>query len=314
VTQYIVRRLLSAIPVLLLVSLATFFGIRVLPGDLATVRLGENATPQDVEALRNELGLDRPLPIQYLDWLGNTLRGDPGDSLKSGLPVLPLLRQRLPTSIELGLLAVMVSFAIGIPLGVVSAVRHGSVVDQTIRVVAVVGQAVPTFWFAILVLTFLSLNFGWAPPFEYKSLVDDPIHNAKQMLLPAVILGYTQSATLMRFTRSAMLEVLRQDYMRTARAKGLRHTTVIWRHGLRNAMNPILSIAGVQLSALIGGSLIIEHIFSLPGVGKLTLEAIFSRDYTQLQLNVLFLATVVTMMNLLVDLSYGIADPRIRPH
>jgi peptide/nickel transport system permease protein len=311
-TTYIVTRLLSVLPVLFLVSLATFFGIRVLPGDLATVRLGDSATEQDVAELRSELGLDQPLPVQYIEWLGNTLRGDAGDSLQSGLPVLPLLRQRLPASIELGVLAVIVSFAIGIPLGILSAVRHGSILDQSIRVVAVLGQAVPTFWLAILALTFLSLNFGWAPPFQYKSIIEDPLHNAKQMLLPAVILGYAQSATLMRFTRSAMLEVLRQDFIRTAHAKGLASRTVVWRHGLRNALNPILSIAGVQLSLLMGGSLIIEQIFSLPGVGKLTFDAIVARDYTQLQLNVLFLAAVVTLMNLLVDLAYGIVDPRVR--
>ncbi|MGE3074457.1 MAG: ABC transporter permease [Dehalococcoidia bacterium] len=309
---YIFQRILGILPVLFMVSLATFFAIRVLPGDLATARLGDNATPEAVADLRDELGLNRPLVVQYGEWISGIVRGDPGNSLKSGLPVGTTLKQRLPATIELAVLSIVVSFLIGIPLGVMAAVRQDRFLDQVIRVVAVVGQAVPSFWVAIVSLTLLSIYWSWAPPFEYRSVVEDPIHNMKQMLLPALILGYAQSATLMRFTRSAMLEVLRQDYIRTARAKGLRSSTVMWRHGLRNAMNPVLSISGVQLSTLIGGSLIIEQIFSLPGVGKLTLDAIVTRDYPQLQLNVLFLALAVTATNLAVDLSYGWLDPRLR--
>lgn len=311
---YISHRVLGMIPVLFLVSLGTFLAIRVLPGDLATAKLGDNANPEDVAALRIELGLDRPLIVQYGEWIGGVLSGDPGDSLKSGIPVGKTLLRRIPATLELALLSIIVAFVIGIPLGIIAAVRQDRATDQIIRVVAVVGQAIPSFWIAIVTLTMLSLYFSWAPPFEYRSVFDDPVHNMKQMLIPALILGYAQAATLMRFTRSAMLEVLRQDYMRTARSKGLRSSTVIQRHGLRNAMNPILSISGVQLSALIGGSVIVEQIFSLPGVGSLTLDAIVTRDYPQLQLNVLFLALVVTFMNLVVDLSYGILDPRLRPN
>jgi peptide/nickel transport system permease protein len=313
-TRYVVVRLLGAVPVLLLVTAVTFLAIRVIPGDLAQVRLGDSATPQDVRALRQELGLDEPLPKQYGEWGLGLLRGDPGDSLQSGLPVASQLRDRLPVTLELALVTTVLSILIALPLGIISAVTQGSIVDHCARVFAVLGQAVPSFWLAILALTFLSIYVHWAPPFAYRAPWEDPWHNVQQLLLPAVILAYAQSALLMRVVRSTMIEVLQQDYIRTAHSKGLGHATVVYRHAMRNALIPVLTVLGIQTGALIGGTIVLEQIFSLPGIGKLTLESIVSRDYTQLQFNVVFIAAMVVAINLLVDLSYMIVDPRVKAH
>jgi peptide/nickel transport system permease protein len=311
-TRYVVVRLVSALPVLALVTLLTFIAIRVLPGDLAQMRLGDNATPENVRALREELGLDEPVLEQYGAWASDLLRGDPGVSLQSGLPVAQQFRSRLPVTLELALVSTLVSIVLAVPLGVVSAVRRGGLLDHIVRVLAVLGQAVPSFWLAIVALTFLSIYAHWAPPFAYRTPWTDPVHNMKQLLLPSLILGYAQSALLMRIVRSTMLEILEQDYIRTARAKGLRDRTVVFKHALANALIPIITVIGVQTGTLIGGTIVLEQIFSLPGIGKLTLVAITSRDYTQLQFNVVFIAVMVVLMNLIVDLGYLYADPRLR--
>lgn len=311
-TRYLIVRLFAALPVLLLVTVMAFVAIRIVPGDLASVRLGEGATPQDVEALREQLGLDAPIYEQYLSWLGELAQGDPGVSLQSGLPVGEQFRKRLPVTVELAILTTLVSLTIAIPLGVVSAIRSGTALDQAVRVVAVLGQAVPSFWLAILALTFLSIYWHWAPPFTYRSPWEAPWHNLQQLLLPSLILGYAQSALLMRTIRSAMIEVLSQDYIRTASAKGLRGRTVVFRHALRNALIPATTIVGIQTTTLMGGAIVLEQIFSLPGVGKLTLDAITNRDYTQLQFNVVFIAVIAMAINLVVDLSYLYSDPRLR--
>ncbi len=310
--RYTSTRLLSTIPVILLVSIVTFVSIRILPGDLAVVKLGQNASPEDVKRLREILGLDVSLHLQYFDWIRGMLRGDPGQSLTTNLPVGDQLWRRLPVTLELAVLSMTFAGLLGIPLGIVSAVRQGRAIDHVVRVFAVLGQAVPNFWTAMVALTFLSLYAGWVPPFVYRSFWTEPWHNTQQFLLPMMILGYGLAAIIMRLTRSAMLEVLRQDYMRTARAKGLGERTLIYRHALRNALIPIVTVVGTQLGALIGGTVIIEQIFSLPGIGRLTLRAIIDRDYTQLQFNVLFIASAVVLANLLVDLSYAFLDPRIR--
>jgi peptide/nickel transport system permease protein len=311
-TRYFVMRLVGTLPVLLLVTAVTFFAIRVIPGDLAQVRLGDNATAQDVKALRQELGLNEPLPQQYGEWALGLVRGDPGISLQTGLPVANQLADRLPVTIELAIFTTLISFLIALPLGIISAVWRGSMADHFVRLFAVLGQAIPSFWLAIVSLTFLSIYAHWAPPFQYKSPWSAPGHNLQQLLLPSLILGYAQSALLMRVVRSAMLDVLHQDYIRTAHSKGLSRTTVIQRHALRNTLIPVLTVVGIQTGALIGGTIVLEQIFSLPGVGKLTLEAITSRDYTQLQFNVVFIAAMVVLINLAVDLGYLVADPRTR--
>lgn len=310
--RYVVVRLVASLPVLLLVTVLAFVAIRIVPGDLASVRLGEGATPQDVEALRDQLGLDAPVYQQYIEWLGGLARGDPGVSLQNSLPVGEQFRKRLPVTVELAILTTLVSLTIAVPLGVLSAVRSGTVLDQVVRVVAVLGQAVPTFWLAILALTFLSIYWHWAPPFTYRSPWEAPWHNLQQLLLPSLILGYAQSALLMRTIRSAMIEVLTQDYIRTATAKGLRGRSVVLRHALRNALIPATTIVGIQTTTLMGGAIVLEQIFSLPGVGKLTLDAIVNRDYTQIQFNVVFIALITLAINLVVDLSYLYSDPRLR--
>lgn len=309
---YIASRLLQTIPVLLIISAVTYALVNVLPGDAVVTRLGDNATPQDVERLRESLGLDRPLPVRYLEWLGGILTGDPGKSLTSDVTVTSQLSRRLPVTIELAVLGIALSVVIGVPLGVVSAVFRGKPIDHAVRVFAVLGQAVPGFWLAILALTLLSIYFSWVPPFSYKSPWEDPVHNFKQFVLPALLTGYALSASVMRLTRAAMLEVLAQDYIRTARAKGLPGLQVTYRHAVRNALIPIVTIVGAQVSGLIGGAILIETVFSLPGIGRLTLQAISDRDYTQIQFNVLVIGFAIVMVNMMVDISYGYLDPRIR--
>ncbi|MGE0541177.1 MAG: ABC transporter permease [Dehalococcoidia bacterium] len=310
--RYLTRRLLSVVLVAFLVSLALFAAVRILPGDLAEVKLGEHATPEDVQILRTQLGLDDPLLVQYGKWIGGVLRGDPGDSLFTGRPVFGQLWSRLPVTIELSVLSLALAMLIGIPLGVISALRSGSAVDYIVRIVAVLGQAVPNFWLGIVLLTGLGIYLQWTPPVEYRSFFDAPLHNIQQFALPAIILGYGLSAIVMRLTRSMMLEVLRQDYIRTARSKGLAETPIVRGHALKNTLIPVVTVLGTQFGFLIGGSVVIEQIFALPGVGRLTLEAIVQRDYPQLQFNVLFLAVMILLLNLAVDLLYAYLDPRIR--
>jgi peptide/nickel transport system permease protein len=311
--SYIARRLLQTLGVLVIVSAVTFTLVNLLPGDIVVTRLGDNATPQDVAKLRTEMGLDEPLPIRYVQWIGGLLTGDPGKSLTSNVTVTEQLQRRIPVTLELAILGIALSVVIGVPLGVVSAAYRDRPIDHFVRVFAVLGQAVPGFWLAILALTLMSIYFSWVPPFSYKSVWDDPIHNFKQFWLPALLTGYGLSASVMRLTRAAMLEVLSQDYIRTARAKGLGAFPVTYRHALRNALIPIVTIVGAQVGGLIGGAILIETVFSLPGVGRLTLQAISDRDYTQIQFNVLVIGFAVSLVNLLVDISYGYLDPRIRP-
>ncbi len=310
--RYLVSRLISTIPVLILVTAITFFVVHILPGDLASARLGDHATKEDVDRLRERLGLDEPLPIQYIRWLGDILTGDPGESLTSNLSVGEQLQRRLPVTIELALLATACSIVVGVPLGVLSAVRRGTALDHGIRVVSVLGQAIPSFWLGIMALTFLSIYFSWVPSVTYKSLLEDPIANAQQFALPVLVAGYANSAVVMRLTRSAMLDVLSQDYIRTARAKGLPSRRVVYGHGLRNAMIPVVTVLGTQMTSLMGGLILVETVFSMSGVGRLTYQAISERDYTQLEFNVLVIGSFVVLMNLAVDISYRFLDPRLR--
>jgi peptide/nickel transport system permease protein len=314
VATYIVRRLMLAVPTLLLSSMIVFLLIHLVPGDTIVAKLSQAGLvkPEAIAAARDELGLDKPIHVQYLTWLWGVLRFDPGKSLWSGIPVMQQLKSALPVTLELALLSMIVSILLAIPLGVISAVRQNTVIDHLVRVVAVAGVAMPDFWIAIVVIVFLSKQFGYLPPVFYQGPHESLWVNLSQMMIPALILGYRLSAATMRMTRSAMLEVLRQDYIRTARAKGLRGKTVIIRHALKNAMIPTITIMGTQLAFLIGGAVIMETLFALPGVGQLTIVAIQRRDYTQIQANVLFIAVMLTVMNLLVDVAYGWFDPRLR--
>ncbi len=310
---YILRRILATIPVLLIVTFGAFALIRIIPGDLATLKLGQEASPQELEDYRTKLGLNDPIPVQYAKWVGRALTGDLGDSQWEFRPVSDVVKDKLPVTLELAILAVLISTVIAVPFGVISAVRQDGVIDQTLRFVAILFLAIPSFWLAILLITLPSIWWGWRPPLNgYANLWDDPAQNLGRMIAPAAVIGASSAALVMRLTRSSLLEILRQDYIRTAWAKGLREGSVIYRHALKGAMIPVITIIGLQLSVLLGGAVIAEQVFSLPGMGRSMLGAISRRDYALVQSYVLIFSVVYLVMNLVVDLLYGYLDPRIR--
>ena len=311
--KYILRRAIGSVPVLLLVTFGAFALIRVIPGDLATLKLGQEATPQEINDYRAKLGLNDPVPVQYVKWLGNALKGDLGESQWEFRPVSEVVQDQFPVTFELALFAVAISTVIALPFGVISAVRQDSVLDQVLRFIAILFLAIPSFWLAILVITIPSIWWGWKPPLTgYAELWEDPAQNLSRMFWPAMVIGASSAALVMRLTRSSLLEVLRQDYIRTARAKGLRERAVIYRHALKGAMIPVATVLGLQLSVLLGGAVIAEQVFSLPGMGRSLLGAISKRDYPLVQSYVLIFSVVYLVMNLVVDILYGYLDPRIR--
>jgi peptide/nickel transport system permease protein len=310
-TTYILKRLLSMIPVMFLVSLVAFMIIRLTPGDPAVVMLGEEARPELVQALREELGLDQPLPIQYLTWLSHVVRGDLGRKWRTNQPVLEAIVERLPATVELTLLALLVSLTIAIPTGIISATRRGSRADLFVTTLALIGVSMPGFVLAFILILIFSLWLRWLPPIGYTPIQKDLLANLQGMIMPALTLGTAAAAVVARLTRSSLLEVLSQDYIRTAHAKGLRERMVIYKHALKNAMIPVVTIVGLQLGALLGGAVITETIFVLPGVGKLIVDSIFAREFMLVQGGVLFLAVVFMFANLLVDVLYAYLDPRI---
>ena len=310
--QYVLRRLLLTIPVLVGVTLLTAGLIRLVPGDAVLVKLEESGHVADLEAARQALGLDRSFPEQYFTWLWGVLRGDFGTSFITDQPVLPQLLRALPVTVELAVLSLVVAFCIGVPIGAISAVRADAWPDYVGRLLSIAGLSMPSFWIGTLVLLYFAIWFRWIPPISYVPFFEDPWRNLQQFMVPAVALGAHFSAVAMRMTRSALLEVVRQDYIRTAYAKGLRERSVLLRHALKNAMVPVVTILGVQFGYLLGGTVLIETIFSMPGLGRLTLDAITQRDYPQLQADVLVVAVMVVAVTLAVDLSYGWLDPRIR--
>lgn len=302
------------IPTLLGMSILIFLMLRLLPGDVLDVIAGTDAVGNEaaLEKLRESMGLADPLPIQYIKWLGNILQGDPGNSLRSGEPVGELLARALPITLELAILSVIISTFIAIPLGVISAVKRDTPLDFASRVGGLIGLSLPNFWIATLMLLVTSKAFGWTPSLRFVPIWDDPIANLKQMILPAVAIGVQLMAIIMRMTRTTMLEVMGQDYVRTARAKGLNDRIVLYRHALKNALIPVITVIGFQLGALMGSSAIVEVIFGLNGIGNTLLQGIFNRDYTLVQAATLYLAVVFVLINLLVDILYGFLDPRIK--
>ena len=310
--RYILRRLIPMAPVLVLVSLIVFLLIRLIPGDPVLTMLGEEATPQTVAALRHELGLDRSIPFQYISWISRAVRGDLGRSIRTHQPVLQAILQRLPPTIELTLAALVVSLTIALPAGIISATRRGSRVDIASTVGALLGVSMPNFFLAILLIFVFAYKLRWFPPIGYTPPWQDLGTNLQGMVLPAITLGTAAAAVVARLTRSSLLEVLGQDYIRTARAKGLREQAVIVGHALKNALIPIVTIVGLQVGTLLGGAIITETVFVLPGVGRLAVDAIFLRDFPLVQGVVLFLAVVFLFTNLVVDSVYGFLDPRIR--
>lgn len=309
---YVFQRLLLTLPVVVVVSMVVFALVRMLPGDIAAATLGQSATEERLAELRKELGLDRSLAVQYGDWAGHALVGDLGSSMRTNQPVLTAIRERLPVTFELAILSTVISLVIAIPLGIISAVKQDTFTDYVLRVTAILGLSVPGFWLAILLVILPAIWWQWSAPVGYRSIWDDPWANLQQVARPAFAMGIGMSAFVMRMMRSALLEVLRQDYMRTAAAKGLGARAVVLRHGFKNAFIPVMTFLGLQFSFLLGGTVIMEQIFSLPGIGRLTLDAILTRDYPLIQGTVLFFSVVFVMMNLIVDILYAYFDPRVR--
>jgi peptide/nickel transport system permease protein len=311
--RYLARRLVLLVPVLFGVSVLVFVLIRLIPGDVVDVLLGTEAVnPQVREEIRSLFGLDQPMYLQYAHWLGGVLRGDFGVSLRTGQPVTAAIARNLPVTIELALLSVLLSSSLAIPLGILSALRRSSASDLLIRLTGLIGLSFPSFWLATMLLLVSSLYFRWLPPPVFISIRESLPQNLAQMALPTISLAAGLSAIVMRMTRSAMLEVLRRDYVRTARAKGLPERAIVARHALKNALIPVITVIGVQAGYLLGGAVVIEQIFSLPGLGWLLLNGVYQRDYPMIQATVLLLAVFFVLTNLLVDLAYAALDPRIR--
>ncbi len=310
--RYVLRRLLVAIPSLLIASLIVFTLPRLLPGDAVQLMLEEKAYGTDLDDLRAKLGLSRPIYIQYFEWIGRIVRGDLGESLWTRRTVLEELTRRLPVSLELGALALFLAILIALPVGVVAAVRQDTLADYAMRSMAILGLSVPGFWIATLAVLLPAIWWGWSPPIQFTEFSRDPWAHIAQFLLPASILGIASAAAIMRLTRAMLLEVLRQDYVRTAWAKGLREGAVVLKHSLKNAMIPVVTVLGIQIAQILGGTVIFETIFGLPGTGRFLFDAINQRDYPVIQGINLLIVTVVVVMNLIVDAVYALLDPRIR--
>lgn len=310
--RFVLRRVAQAAVVLLGVSLVVFLLVQLVPGDPVRVALGTRFDPETYAALRERAGFDQPLPQQYLSYVGGALTGDLGVSFRTGQPVSTALADRLPATLSLALCGLLVALCIAVPLGVVSAMRSGSLADHVATVVSQVGVSIPDFWMAILLILVLSGGLGLLPPSGYVPLFEDPVGWASHMVLPAVTIGVVSGAILTRFIRAAVLESLGQDHVRTARSKGLAEGVVLRRHVLRNALIPIITVTGVQMASLLGGVIVVEVIFAWPGLGRLTLDAVEARDYPVVQGAVLLVAALFLLVNLAVDLLYAAVDPRIR--
>ncbi len=312
---YIIRRLLLLIPTLLIVTIIVFCAVRFIPGNVIEMMAAQSGEAEDLEAtiqtIKHNLGLDVPIYTQYARWLGGVLKGDLGRSLWTQQSIGSELLTRLPISIELGLLAIVIGLLIALPVGIFSAIRQDSAGDYIGRSVAIFCISVPSFWLATLVVVYPSILFGWTPRLPVIPFTRDPLGNLQQFVIPAVLLGMVMSGTTMRMTRTMMLEVLRQDYIRTAWAKGLKEQVVIYRHALKNALIPVVTIIGLQLPILVGGAVIIETIFGLPGIGRYFVDALFQRDYPIISAINLVVAAFVMFCNLVVDIAYAYLDPRV---
>lgn len=311
-TAFFVRRLLTTLLVVLGVTFVTFLIIQLVPGDPARIILGINADQSKVEDLRRIMGLDRPLLVQYGDWLLSLLRGDLGESYITGQSVMEAVLERLPRTLTLAGASLAIALAIALPLGILSALRLRSSVDYGAMIFSQVGVSIPDFWMGIMLILVFSLNLRWLPPSGYVGITEDPVEWLRHLILPALTVGIVSGSVITRFVRSAMLETLHQDYVRTARSKGLHERRIVSHHVLRNALIPITTVVGLQLAALLGGVVVVEVIFAWPGVGRLALDAVQRRDYAMLQGAVLFLALAFSAVSLVVDLLYAYLDPRIR--
>jgi peptide/nickel transport system permease protein len=310
--RYLARRLVIAIPSLFIASVIVFTLPRLIPGDAVQLMLAETSYAKDIDELRAKLGLNRAMHVQYAEWVGRAVRGDLGESLWTRRPVMQELGQRLPVTAELALYATVIAIVIALPIGVLAAARQDTIADYVARSVAILGLSLPGFWLATLLIVMPAIWWGWRPLTGFVDFRQDPLGHVVQLLLPALILGVASAAALMRLTRGMLLEALRQDYVRTAWAKGLTERKVIVKHGLRNAVIPVITLLGTQLPLILGGTVVIETIFGLPGVSRFLFDAINQRDYPVIQgVNLLVVSTVV-LVNLAVDVLYGVLDPRIR--
>jgi peptide/nickel transport system permease protein len=306
-------RLLQIVPTILLVSLIVFALQHLLPGDPAVMLAGDSAgDPHVVAQIRDQLLLNRPVWQQYLHWLAGVLHGNLGYSWELSAPVVTLILQKLPVTLQLSAMAFCFALAIGIPLGVVSAVKQGTPLDWLANFVGLFGLSVPTFWLGIVLILVVSVDFGWLPPSGYVPLSQDPLQSLRTTIMPSLVLGNAIAAIIMRHTRSAMLSALQQDYVRTARAKGLREFAVVWRHALRNALIPVVTLAGLQLGTLLSGAVLTEQVFDIPGIGKLVVDAVFNRDYPVIEGVVLVTGLLYVLINLVTDILYAVINPKLR--
>lgn len=310
--ELVVKRLISAIPTLFLVTLMVFSLQKLLPGDPITAMAGEERDPTVIAQLREQYHLNDPIPSQYFHWVGNALRGDFGTSLRTQEPVLQLIASKLPVTLELSLLAMIVALIIGITMGVLAAVNKGTWIDNGTNFLALSGISIPHFWLGVLLIMLFSVKLHWLPASGYVPFSEDPLQNLKTMLLPAAVLGTGLSATLMRHTRAAMIAVLKADYIRTARAKGLLPKKVIMKHALRNALVPIITLTTLLFGELLGGAVLSEQVFTIPGFGKMIVDSVFNRDYAVVQGVVMVVAVGFLLMNLLADVLYVLVNPRMR--
>jgi peptide/nickel transport system permease protein len=308
---FLIRRLLLTIPVLFVVSVVCFSLINLIPGDPATVIMGPEASEQAKDAMRERLGLNKPILVQYVDWLGGVLRGDLGESLRDGTPVFQLIMQRLPVTLELALGTFAVSLTISVVVGILSASNRGTWIDYVSTGFALGGISIPHFWMGLMFILIFAVSLGWLPASGYEPFFQDPIANITAMILPVLATGLRESAELTRMLRSSLLEELGSDYVRTAFSKGLTRRVVILRHAVRNALIPFVTAGGLQIAGLLGGLVVTETVFQLPGLGRLIVDSILERDFTIVQGAVLVIVTIVVLVNLLVDLLYALIDPRI---
>ena len=310
--SYIIRRLLGVIPVLVLVAIAAFLLIHLVPGDPAMVMLGNDATPQQIQQLRTQLGLDRSLPEQFVLWLREVLRGNLGESFFLGRPVTQALLERLPATMQLAVLSLIFSLLIGVPLGLIAAVWQNTRWDQLVMATAIGGISIPSFWLGLALMLVFSVQLGWLPSGGYMPLWEDAWQGLRTLALPAISLGFMQAALIARMTRSSMLEVLRQDYVRTARSRGVGRWLVILKHAFKNAMIPVITTIGTAFGVLLGGAVVVEIVFTFPGLGRLVVLAVQRRDYPLVQGALLLTSVIYVAVNLAVDLLYGVFDPRIK--
>lgn len=310
--NYFLKRLAALVPTVFFVTLIIFGLQQLLPGDAALILAGEDQDPQVIAYLQKKMHLDEPLPVRYAYWIGGVLQGDLGESLRIQEPVLALIKDKLPVTLQLAGMAMVIALLVGIPAGIVSAVGKDSAWDYVANMVALWGLSTPNFWLGILLILLFSVSLGWLPASGYVSPFEDLWGNLSAMIMPAFVLGNGIAAVLMRHTRSAMLQVLSADYVRTARAKGLDERTVVLKHGLRNAMTPIITLGALEFGTLLSGAVLTEQVFSIPGFGKLIVDAVFNRDYAVVQGVVLFTSSVYILLNLMADMAYFLVNPRLR--